>query len=176
LTRLAGFYQADLYSPKAGIFDAPGEITARLDEGYLMVAYFGHGSLNMWGKDQLFSVKDVSVLRNLNRMPVILNLTCLVGLFTHPKKESLAEALLFHPEGGAIAVIAPTSLTLPVDQNALSHAFLEAFLKDPSARLGDLFLEAQRNAPRGEGEMRDVLETYHLFGDPALLIHVEDEN
>jgi hypothetical protein len=176
LIGLAGFYQADLYSPKAGIVDAPGEITARLDEGYLMVAYFGHGSLNMWGKDQLFSVKDVSVLRNLNRMPVILNLTCLVGLFTHPKKESLAEALLFHPEGGAIAVIAPTSLTLPVDQNALSHAFLEAFLKDPSARLGDLFLEAQRNAPRGEGEMRDVLETYHLFGDPALLIHVEDEN
>jgi hypothetical protein len=106
-------------------------------------------------------------LKNSSRLPVMVHMTCLTGLFTHPKNESLAEALLWQPEGGAAAVIAPTSLTLPLDQGFLSEALARAFLQDPSARLGDLLLQAQRNFPPDSPGAREVMLTYLLFGDPG---------
>jgi hypothetical protein len=100
----------------------------------------------------------------------MVHLTCLTGLFTHPKTESLAERLLWQPGGGAAAVLAPTSLTLPLDQGFLSEALAQAYLADPDARLGDLLLAAQRQIPPGDPGTREVLLTYLLFGDPGMRI------
>jgi hypothetical protein len=95
-------------------------------------------------------------------------MTCLAGLFTHPKVQSLTEALLWKTDGGAVALLAPTSLTLSSDQSFLSHALVQALLKDRTARLGDAFLQAQREVPAQGSGTQDVLRTFLLFGDPAL--------
>jgi hypothetical protein len=97
-------------------------------------------------------------------------MTCLTGLFTHPKVQSLTEALLWKPDGGAVAVLAPTSLTLSDDQSFLSQALVQAYLKDRTARLGDIFVQAQRAVPTAGAGAQDVLRTFLLFGDPALVI------
>jgi hypothetical protein len=68
-----------------------------------LIVYFGHGSLNQWGKDRIFTAMDVPSLANGNRLPIVVNMTCLTGLFTHPKVTSLTETLLWLPEGGAVA-------------------------------------------------------------------------
>jgi hypothetical protein len=100
----------------------------------------------------------------------VLNFTCLTGLFTHPKVQSLAETLLWQADAGAVAVLAPTSLTLGGDQSFLSDALVSAFLANPTERLGDLLLKAWQAMPTGEAGARDVLQTFLLFGDPALRI------
>ncbi|MBS1250131.1 MAG: Gingipain R1 [Chloroflexi bacterium] len=138
-----------------------------------MTAYFGHGSLKMWGKDKLFTTENTTQLNNKNRLPIILNFTCLTGLFTHPTEESLAESLLFHPAGGAVAVLAPSSLTLPTNQSYLSDAIAQALLSGSHQRLGDVVLEAWRQVPVDDPNSRDVLGTFMLFGDPALVIKFE---
>jgi hypothetical protein len=161
-------YQTTLVNPPAGTADASSEIVRDLNEGSAIVGYFGHGSVTQWGKDNLFTVKDGAALQNGARLPVIINMTCLTGLFTHPKVQSLAETLLWKADGGAVALLAPTSLTLGSDQSFLSNALVQALLNDRAARLGDVFLQAQRAVPaRGVGT-RDVLRTFLLFGDPAL--------
>lgn len=66
------------------------------------------------GKDRLFNPGD-GPLENGDRLPIVLNMTCLTALFTHPQVESLAESLLWQRKGGVVAVLAPTSLTLPTD-------------------------------------------------------------
>ena len=161
-------YQKDLINPPAGAPQAGAEIAGELNEGSALVGYFGHGSVTQWGKDNLFTVKDVASLQNGDRLPLVINMTCLTGLFTHPRVQSLAEALLWKSGGGAVAVLAPTSLTLPGDQSLLSDALVQRLLKDRAARLGDVFLQAQRAVPaQGPGTL-DVLRTFLLFGDPAL--------
>ena len=95
-------------------------------------------------------------------------MTCLTGLFTHPKAESLAETLLWDASGGAVAVLAPTSLTLPGDQSLLSHALVKAFLQNPSTPIGELLYQARRQVPTDTQGALDVMETFLLFGDPAL--------
>jgi len=158
-----------LYAPDAGSQGASDAITTYLEQGFGLVAYFGHGSVNMWGKDRLFTVEDVSGLSN-EHLPIMIHMTCLNGLFTHPKMVSLAEALLLQPGGGAIAVLAPTSLTLPLDQSFLSQPLGSSILDPSITRLGDALLHAQRQIPVDGVGTQDVIRTFLLFGDPALLL------
>jgi hypothetical protein len=168
LNELTAPYQGTLYAPEAGVKDAPEKIKSYFDEGYGLIAYFGHGSINMWGKDRIFMAEDVSRLSNPARLPVVINMTCLTGLFIHPKVASLMETLLFYDRGGAVAMLAPTSLTLPSNQSYLSQALVDIMMQNPTATLGEVFLQAQGKVPAGDAGAREVLQTFLLFGDPAL--------
>lgn len=163
-------FQTQLIAPEAGAVGTNEQIATEIEKGQLLTAYFGHGSVNMWGKDSLFTTQDTAELGNEDRFPVILNFTCLTGLFTHPVEESMAESLLFNPNGGAVAVLAPSSPTLPSDQTFLSDAFIEAMLQNPTPRLGEITLHAWRSVPMQTDSTTDVMQTFLLFGDPALQI------
>ena len=168
LDRFPENFTKSLVHPIAGATGTNTEIKQRLESGNLLVAYFGHGSVQMWGKDRLFSTQDVAGLSNQGRYPLMVNMTCLTGLFTHPKVESLTEALLWQPNGGAVAVLAPTSLTLPNDQSFLSDALVEALFADPDNSIGEALLAARRAVPADTAGIRDVMDTFLLFGDPAM--------
>jgi hypothetical protein len=161
-------YTPVLLTPPKGDTTAAGQITSELEEGVLFMSYFGHGSIMMLGKDRIFSVEDGVALTNGDHLPVMINITCLAGLFTHPEAESLTEVMLWNPDGGAVAALAATSLTIPSDQAYLTKAFVEAFAQNPDATLGELFLAAQRMMPVENEGVREVLDTFLLFGDPAL--------
>jgi len=160
-------HPGEIYAPPAGTTDAAIQIGTLFTEGQALVAYFGHGSLKMWGKDRLFTVDDAAGLENI-ALPVVLNLTCLTGLYTHPEVESLADAFLFNPGGGAVAVLAPTSLTLAADQNFLTRPLVQEMLANPGATLGQVHLAARRDISLESAGQRDVMMTFLLFGDPAL--------
>jgi hypothetical protein len=165
-------FNSSLYAPRAGVEDGADEIRKGFQSGADIVAYFGHGSVDTWGKDKLFGVENVADLgASSGRTPVVFNLTCLTGLFTHPLRESLTEALLFTPpDRGAVAILAPSSLTLPTDQSFLSRPLIDAILDDQDTRLGDIHLFARRQVPIDSPTSRDVMYTFMLFGDPALHI------
>jgi hypothetical protein len=168
LDRFPASFTRNVFAPQAGATGANVQLTRLMDDGNFLVAYFGHGSVDTWGKDRLFSTEDVQGLSNGERLPVVINMTCLTGLFTHPKIESLAEALLWRSGGGAVAVLAPTSLTLPTDQGFLSQALVDAVVAEPSSPLGDILQEARKKVPGDTPGTRDVMQTFLLFGDPAL--------
>jgi Peptidase family C25 len=168
LDSMAAPYTGTLYATEAGVKDAAAVVKRYFDEGYGVIAYFGHGSINMWGKDRIFMAEDVSSLSNPDRLPVVVNMTCLTGLFINPKVTSLMETLLWYDKGGAVAMLAPTSLTLQSSQSYLSKALVEAITQTADARLGDIFLQAQQKVPVDDMGTREVLLTFLLFGDPAL--------
>jgi hypothetical protein len=163
-------FQSQIIIPEPGNKGANQEITAEIENGNLLTAYFGHGSINMWGKDSLFNTDNINDMTNIDRQSLILNFTCLTGLFTHPTEESMAESLLLNPNGGAVAILAPTSPTLPTDQTFLSNGLIEAMFQEPTARLGDILLYAWRKVPTNSKSAVDVMQTFLLFGDPALLL------
>lgn len=165
-------FETSAYFPKAGESQAHVKIANDLKQDFTLVAYFGHGSVNMWGKDRLFSSDDVKGLSSAITLPVVFNFTCLTGLFIHPKVESLAETFLWQPNGGAVAVLAPSSLTLPTDQDFLSNELAQLLVEHPEASLGQLQLVARRAMPMDLPGAKDVLQTFMLFGDPALKLAI----
>jgi len=161
-------FLVELFAPPAGSENASQTVKEILEGSNLFVAYFGHGSVNMWGKDRLFSTDQVMNLEPPQNYPIVVNMTCLTGLYTHPSVESLAEALLWQEGGGAVAVLAPSSLTLPADQGKLSAALINEWLSNPEARLGEIHLLAREEVPVDRVSSLDVMRTFMLFGDPAL--------
>jgi hypothetical protein len=161
-------FEPTLLAAEPGDGEANQKVIQEMNSGYWLVGYFGHGSINMWGKDRLFTIEDVARLSDTGQQPILLHFTCLTGLFTHPDQESLTERLLWYSSGGAIAALAPTSLTLSMDQQTLSSAFIEALSQTNSSRLGDVVLAAWRAMPAESANTLDVMRTFLLFGDPAL--------
>jgi hypothetical protein len=169
LSKYTDAYQTTLFAPVFGDDQSASAIEAFINDGFGVISYFGHGSVGLWGKDRLLTSEQVAQLSN-PRYPIILNMTCLTGYFINPKMSSITEAFLWQADSGAVAVIAPTSLTLAADQSFLSQSFAQAQSSTTYQRLGDLFLYIQNQIPLDRVGRREVLLTYMLFGDPAMQI------
>lgn len=146
------------------------EIAAAWAEGAWLFTYTGHGSLDRWGKDDLLSSEHVSVLESDESPPVVLQLTCLTGLFAHPTIESLSEGLLLHDQG-PISIVAATSLSLSDHQEPFGLAFLQELGNPEVMRIGDAFQTAKGKLDiESNDALREISDTYTLFGDPTALI------
>jgi hypothetical protein len=141
------------------------EVVDAWNRGAWLVTYAGHGSLNLWGRNELLSQAALAKLVPDHHPPIVVHLTCLSGYFAHPLQSSLAEEMLWHPDG-PVAVIAATSLTLSSYQEPFATALLEALVDPNVLTVGDALLRAQQ-VP---GIDQEVVDTFSLLGDPALVI------
>jgi hypothetical protein len=101
-------------------------------------------------------------LTNGTRLPFVVAMTCLTGVFHDVYTTSVAEGLLFAPNGGAIAVWGSSTLTEP-DQQALMNNELMRQLFTTGMTLG----EATRRAKLATTD-HDVRTSWILFGDPSM--------
>ncbi len=151
--------------------DAGSKVVSAIDPSIYLITYFGHGSIDTWGKDQILNGKIINQLPpNLN-LPIYMNMTCLSGYFIHPIQESLAEKLLFQKSSGAVTVIAPTSLTTADNQKNLSDNFAEQIQDKTNKHLGEVMLKTWQNMDSSNDAIYEVMLSFMLFGDPALPIN-----
>ncbi len=139
-------------------------LVAALNAGPLLVNYVGHGSVEVWRGD-IFTSPDAEALTNGRKLPIVVAMTCLNGLFQDIYTESLAEALLRAPNGGAVAVFASTGLTDPYPQSLMNREFIRFLFAGAHPTLGDAVRQAKQAT-----DDRDVRKTWALLGDPAMRI------
>ncbi len=137
------------------------------DQGALMLHYFGHGARERWAHEAVLSLPDLPALRNAQRLPIVLTWTCLDGTWDFPNGEGMAESLLRMQGGGAVASFSSTGLGVATGHDVMQDAVYEAYLAQEAGTLGELTLAARRAIHR-RGIHRDLIDTYTLFGDPAL--------
>jgi len=155
----ATVWVAEVY--RGQLWDAATSLLARqLNLGQAVVNYIGHGSTQVWHGNLLTT--DAALQLKHHRLPVWLPMTCLNGFFQEPYADSLAEALLKAPFGGAVAVWASSGLTESEAQLPIDEALLRLLFSGTSTTLGD----ATRAAKAATTDM-DVRRTWILFGDPT---------
>jgi len=139
-------------------------VLQRLNAGALLVNYFGHGSVELWRGDLLTS-DDTAGLTNGTKLPLVIAMDCLNGFFDDIYTESLAEALMKAPHGGAVAVWASSGLSDAQNQQAMA---LELFrqLFNYRQTVGEAVLKAKASA-----QDPNVRRTWIFFGDPTLRLH-----
>jgi hypothetical protein len=168
------------HSPTAKkVFDSTGVTTfpigsvrgvltqsATWEAGY--VSYDGHGSYTYIG-DNFFTDADVGGLDNAgllkdNRLPIFTALTCVAGDYSVIGQRSLAGALIFHPDGGAIASMSPTGLSLDADAQYLGNVFVDSLFS------GNTIGVAVKDAKMlSEGYINNFMRRiYSVVGDPAV--------
>ena len=148
---------------------APAELANSWLEGAWLVTYTGHGSLQLWGKDGILTADVANSLRSTGAPPIVLQLTCLTGLFSHPEIQSLSE-IMFTQSQGPVLIIAATSLTLSTFQEPFAISLLQA-LQDPSfERIGDAMQHSKRSLDVNSVGLREISDTFGLLGDPSALV------
>jgi len=147
-----------------------------INDGRLFVDYAGHGGIGLWANERLFTWDDISSLYNGNRLPVVTTWTCADGYFVYPRYiDSLGERLVNDANGGAIAAFVPSGISYPTTQAFLAKGFYGAYFKDKDAILGSMVAKGKLNVYENEsgGDAFNVIQTFNLFGDPALRVRME---
>jgi hypothetical protein len=157
-----------LSSHKGDVNSTRAELLENWNAGDLLVTYIGHGSIDTWAAGPLFSTQNLSELKNGDRLSILFTPTCLDGFFYHPQVDSLAEDLLFKGDGGIVAGLVPTGLSLPQAQDELMRGLFGELFAGSDVTLGEAIMRAKQKMPDASPDMREVIDTFGLLGDPAL--------
>ena len=154
----------------------------QFNNGAGIISFHGHSFWHAWGSERSNpepilgwnrdpAHNDISALHNGQRLPLILQMTCLTGFFHHPEYPTMDEELLRHPNGGAIAVFGSSGLGVATGHDILQRTFYTELLKKRQTNLGTL-IETSKIAVYETSLHRDLIDTFHLFGDPALKLNI----
>lgn len=157
---------------------------AALNQGAGLVNYVGHSHAWQWAvtdpavtPSYLLGLYDVDALANGERLPIVLEMTCLTSAFQQPAYSgtTIDERLVVHPNGDAIATWGPTGLGIAHGHDALQRGFYRALWSKPAgtATLGDLTLAGYRELFTRGSYCRDTLRTFALLGDPLTWARVQ---
>jgi hypothetical protein len=138
-----------------------------INNGQLLVNYNGHGSVEVWSGGGLFNDTQAAALTNGNKLPLFVIMNCLNGFFHDVYTQSMAEALMLAPNGGAVAVWASSGLTAPDPQFAMDRKLAQDLFSTSTLALGDAVLAAKSSISD-----QDVRKTFILFGDPAMRLQI----
>ncbi len=154
------------------IFNSPNSVTVQktFTEPYTLLFYFGHGSIDLWGKDKILTSAMIADLPESSAAPFLISFSCLNGYFIHPDKSSLAEELLFNPDGGVVGMLAPTGQTTLENQEILIQYFQNKLQSLESSSVNELIFPQEGEASTEDLSLVEIWKTYIYFGDPAMKI------
>jgi hypothetical protein len=153
---------------KAAVLDA-------IDQGRLLVNYIGHASQQFWTFEHILDMTDIPGLTNAGRLPLVVPMTCLDGYYIHPSPPGsdyscVAETFVRAPAGGAIASFSPTGMGVAQGHEFLNKGLFTALFYDGVRQLGPATTAAKYHLYSNTAAHRELLDTYLLFGDPALAL------
>ena len=161
------------YPTRAGNFktDARETLVRAINNGALIVDWIGHGNKNLWAHEQVFRrVEDIPRLRNGRKLPLMLAASCSIGFFDAPADQSMAEDLVRHQGGGAVASIGATRVVYAGPNTDLNNEIFDQILFEDSTSFGGAFFLAkyirQLNSPSGP-IAND--RNYVFLGDPGMI-------
>jgi hypothetical protein len=155
-----------IYLSELTVGDARTATFGAFAAGTEWVNYLGHGGVDHFADEGLLKATDAAALAIGDRLPVVSSLTCSAGRFEVPGWESLAEALVMAPNGGAAVVWAPSGQSYHFEAMAMNEALFEAIFSGSAPTVGEILLETltTHQPPPGFEYLPAV---YNLIGDPA---------
>ncbi len=186
---IAGYLPPDLAVTRAYLPGTPpsvpataGEIAATraiisdtLQAGAWLVQYTGHGAMNRWTHENLWTTEHIPGLTNGDRLPVVMTFNCLDGYFVYAPRydrdlatiTSIAELMLRQPAGGSVAAISPTGLGVTTDQTNFRKILMEVIFQEGVRELGPALNTTKARFRQRYGD-NYLIPTMTLFGDAAL--------
>ncbi len=159
------------YEPSRAYGASWEEVTDLWNGGNWIVTYVGHGSVDLWGSDEVLSNERVPGLTNPADIapPIVLQFTCLSGFFAHPSQPSISQEMLLN-ENGPVITVSASSLTYSSSQEPFAEEILTGLTNPAFERIGDVVEHARQNLDLTNPSVKEVYDTFNLLGDPSALI------
>jgi len=136
----------------------------------LYLFYFGHGGINSWAQERVFTVNEVQNANNFSpvysRFPFVSTITCEFTLWDEPGTSSAGEQLIKLKQGGAAAMIT-SSRAVGVGYGIV---FTDEYSKEIFRMVNDDFIslgDSHLNAKKARGADSNHLRV-NFLGDPAM--------
>lgn len=145
----------------------------RLTQGAVLLTWVGHGNARVFAHEHIFVVStDLASVANGRRLPFVYTAASQMGVFDDPLRDSIPEALLKWPGGGAIGMIAATRIGFHASNMDLARRFHERLFRSGRAHVpvGQALLEAKRETSAN----RENVQRYSLFGDPLTRLAIPE--
>ena len=151
--------------------DVSDGLVRGVDSGCGLVVYAGHAIFDRWAHEEILTPEKVAAFRNGGKLPFVVSLSCLDGMFYHANKERcLAEDWMSNADGGAVAYWSPTGMGYPAAHEVMLREFLKAAFASGTKTLGEAVRLAKVNMlrERSDRTVADSAVMFTYFGDPAL--------
>lgn len=149
--------------------NARNSLIADINDGALMVNYFGHSAMGTLTHDDVLTSADMPLLTNSTRLTILTSMSCDMGRFENPFADSLSEELMLCETGGTIAVWAPSGQAYNRSSELLCQGFYTAVFWHGKRIIGDAIKESM--IVYNQSNMgKHLMLLYNLLGDPAMLI------
>ncbi len=154
--------------------EAENDINSGVENGSLIVHYYGHGGEVGWASERILENEDILGYNNINNMPLFITTTCEFSRYDDKDRISAGEYVLLNENGAGIALFTTTRSISIGDANGLSKATYKYIYDKVNGKyrnLGEL-LRATKNDLIGIPNKRKYL----LLGDPALTLAYPEGN
>jgi len=147
-----------------------------INNGSLIMNFYGHGSPDLWTHEQVF-VKSVTIPQLVNSDYIFITAaTCDFGYYDNPNLQSAAEELLLKANSGAIGLFTSVRPVFSHQNHALTKAFYSKLLASP---LDSLNLPISIGTAYQKTKVTYYSENdlkFNLFGDPAIRLSIPRYN
>ena len=148
--------------------DAVDDFINIMNQGALITAYFGHGSMTDWASEGLLKPNYVSKLSNESRLTILNSFSCTVGRFDKGNARSLSETFVLAGKVGSIASVGSTRETFAEYNEDFGRKFLIHLLNKEGMLIGDAYRTAKNSVGEGFSRQRYNNELYVLIGEPVI--------
>ncbi len=136
----------------------------------LYMFYFGHGGINGWAQERIFTSVETQALHNYSdlfvRLPFVSTITCEFTLWDEPNTFSVGEQVIKSSKGGAATMITSSRAIQVIYGREFTGIFTNSIFtmqNDDFNTLGNAHL----NAKRIKGPSSEHLKV-NFLGDPAM--------
>jgi len=163
-------YPADAVGKKPA---ARADIIEAWNRGAILMNFTGHGNEIVLAHESVFLYDDVSLLRNIDALPLFFAASCRLNRFDQQTVDSMGELLMKSPAGGSICSIGSTRDSGAFQNASLNSRFIAAIFASqqqsttPALDTGSAFQAAFTTTPF------DAWRNNRLFaflGDPAVTL------
>jgi len=88
--------------------DVNKAITNSVENGTLIIDYFGHGGEDGWAKERILTVPEIKSWKNTNKSPLFITVTCEFSRLDNPLRPTAGEFVFLNEKGGSINMITTT--------------------------------------------------------------------
>lgn len=148
---------------------AKSDFFDRLDEGAIVINYFGHGGEDGLASERVFDKFDAQNLKNTNRYNCFITVTCEFTKFDDPLRETAGEYVYWNPKGGAVGLIT-TTRQIYVNVGVTLNEKLTENLFDESVGKNLSIAEVLTKTKNELGTVQKLLVFF--IGDPAMKLAI----
>lgn len=144
---------------------ASQDINRKVQNGQLVVCYFGHGGPQGWAQERVLKKSDVDTWTNYDNMPLLVTATCTFAGYDDPTKVSAGEYCLQKEDGGAIALMTTVRPVYGSQNEALTRAVFDTLLGkniNGNMAFGEVMKYAKNKLKNNQNSQR-----FTLLGDPS---------